>query len=569
VASLFRRRQTPPRPDEIRTADLSAFGVGVPSPLSDYESGSVSVGAEQAVESVIAVYACVSLLADLAGSLPLHLFSKTTTGRERVEVGTGNRALRGRGYPGSLARLIGANPNPEMTAQELWTTAVGHCALWGNSYIEVIRSEDGRPSELWPLRPDRMKVDRKGGDLIYSYQVRASDPTRVEIPEVMHLRLFGTDGVMGISPITVARKTINADRGAQAFTARWYTQGAQPSSIVTIPKGPGEKFKDRTKVYREALQSLYGGASNAGKIAVLEEGISWQSVSMAMKDMQFIETRKFTVAEIARLYRIPPHLIQDVERDSSWGTGIENQNLSFLAYTLRPILSRIEGGITRDLGLVPGVKTLADEGLYPEFITADLLRADISTRYTAYATGVQWGILTRADARQFENLPYIPGLEAPLTPTNMVAGDPPTVENQKPEPAPEPVTVEPEDDALRMALIANLSREPQQQVIEFPPPAPVSIFNKDVTSEVQEAVRSITPPSITVDTNAIAKVIAQAEARRILDAEKRDEREAERHAEVMAALKPAPPVALRRRIERDPETNLITTVIDEPEEAAV
>jgi HK97 family phage portal protein len=569
MASLFRRRekaQAPARPD-LRWADLSGF-IG-PS-YARYIDGSAG-GANEAITGSIAVYACVSLLADVIGSLPLHLYRKTADGRERVEYGTGDRALQGRRYPGSLARLLDY-PNPEMTGQHFVSTVVGHCALWGNFYAEIIRGDDGRVSELWPLRPDKMEVKRDGdGDLTYRYTIE-EDPRLgkrkvVDFPaeRILHIPAFGTDGVKGISPIAVARRTIEGESASEQFMNNWYENGATPSTIVTIPKGPPDGANDRAKAVGDTLRQLYGGKRNVGRIAVLEQGIEWNSLSMPMQDMQFIESRKFSLQQIGVLYRIPGYLLNP-EVTSTWGSGVEQQFLGMLTMTLRPILVRIENAVDRSLGLVPGEKTLGDENLYAEFQTAELLRTDTKTRMEAYEVAIRSHVLLPNEARMAENLPAIEG------------GDEfPTLQGQA-DTAPAEESAEPtaEDNAREAAWLALAHRmaEPVQQTIpgiEVTQPA-VNVFNRQLEEgELLSFAQALPQP--VVDLKPVAKVLAEAEARRIHDAEKAEERHAaalaaigEQMERLAEAVKPQPPVRMVRNIERDKAGNLVR-VIDEPQEA--
>jgi HK97 family phage portal protein len=425
---------------ETRYADLSAF---IPHPGSTNFINQ-PVTSEDAVSNTIAVYACVSLIAGTIGSLEMSLYREAEGQvRQKIAYDTALQGLSGRGYPGTLARVLGEVPNPEQTPVEFWETVVGHIELQGEAFVNVVRGPDGRPSELWLLRPDRMEIFRnpvtkrrfyvyEQKTSTYSEQGSVSSTTkriRFEADEIMHIPGLTYDGMHGISPISVARKAIQGEQGASTYADSFYRNAAMPSGIVTVPKGPADRFSERAKMYRDALQSKYGGMSNAGRLAVVEEGVTWQQTGMTMVDQQFIEQRQWSVVEIARLFGVPPHLIGDVERSTSWGTGIEEQTLGFLTYKLRPIIERIEAAISRDLGLVPGVKTLADEHLCAEFDVEEILRTNTKARYEAYATGIQWGFLTRADIRSWENLDPIEGLEKPTFPANMqIIGDEPPVQ---------------------------------------------------------------------------------------------------------------------------------------------
>lgn len=492
----------PVRPD-LRSADLSGF-LSPNSALANYGVASgaswAPVDPEKALETTIALYSCVALLAETIGSLPLHLYRRVANGREKVEYGNGIQSMPGRGYPGSLSKLIGLLPNDEMTAQDLWTNCVGHCALWGNAYIQVIRDPAGRPSVLWLMRPDRVKVDRDGdGNLRYRYRPTNQSSDMVTIPEVMHIRAFGTDGVMGISPIQVARLRVQADKGISQFAANWYGSGARPSAVLTMPPAPNDKdkYQERVKLYRDDLAQHYAGSNNAGKIVVIQNGADWKTLSMPMEDMQFIETLHFAVEDWARLYRIPGFMVGQTQRGEASYNSVEQRNLHFLTYSLRPILSRIEGSITRSLGLVPGVKTLEDEGLYPEFLTAELLRTDLKTRFETYGIAIANKIMSPAGAAEIENLSY-----DPKRPTDF---ENPNTKPEAPAPAPDPMMQQQQDqqNARGDALVAAVASLAARDV-----PAPsVTVNTPDVKPHIEvhaaeqpAPVVNVTTPEVTVNT---------------------------------------------------------------------
>lgn len=558
------RRAAQDSPREIRAADFSGFIAPRYATFADAYGGS---GPASAVEQSSAVYACVSFLADVFGSLPMHLYREGENGRERIRSTDADRNLPGIGYPGSLAKILGELPNPEMSSQTMWETVIGHGALWGTASVNVQRI-NGRPVAIWPLRPDRIKRKRDvNGRIYYEYLVPdgvGGFDKRILLPsEVMQIPWFGTDGYQGISAIGVARRGLGVLGGAERFAESWYANSATPSSIVTIPKGPQEKFKERSKVTRDALQQMHGGMDNSGRLAVVEEGVTWQAVAMPMDDMQFLETRKFQLADIARIFRIPQYLL-DPEKTSSWGSGVEQQFLGMLTTTGRPIMRRIEAACNKDLGADPGVKTLLDEGIYPEFLFEDLLRTDTESRYKAYALAVTNRIMSPAYVAQIENLPYDPerpsDYENPNTtaPPEAAPSDPPDLQLVENDSARE---------ALLLSLAARMAEPPQQ--MQLPNievnPAPVNVFNKDMTGEVREAVESITPPVVNVDLAPVAKMVGEVAARQILEAQKAEERAEERHRETLEAMKPPAPVRMTRKVTRD-ANGLIELVEDIPEE---
>lgn len=403
-----------------------------------------SVTPTSAIEGTVAVYACVSLLAETVGSLPLHLFRRIDDrNRERIR----EVPLR---WPGSLARTLHESPNPEMTGQEYWETVQGHVELWGNHFSYIVRAGDGRPQELWPLRPDQMEVlvprERRGlpiGGRRYVYTLPTGEKIGLNRNQVLHVRDFATDGVVGLSKITVARLAVGIDQAAGEYAGRFFGSSAIPGGIL---KTDAQLTREKAQRLRETWESVVGGLDNAQRIAVLHSGIEWEQVGIPPKDAQFIELRRFQLEEAARMWRIPPHLLGDTTKESSWGTGIEQMTIGFVVYTLGPKLKRLEDAISRDLADPDAGRTLSDESLFAEFRVQGLVRGDLKARSEFYSKGIQDGWLTPEDARALENLPFIPGLDRSRIPANFVlldgAGRP-----EQPSPPPEGNGQSPSDAA--------------------------------------------------------------------------------------------------------------------------
>jgi HK97 family phage portal protein len=460
------------RPDDL--TGLTAFGLMGRLGIGGMGS---QISPESAVNGTISVHAAVALLAEVISSLPLNLYERLSANEHQlIETFATDRSKPGVGYPGSLARVLGELPNPETTAQEMWEGIVWHAALYGAGYAQVIRDGSGRPSQLWPLYPNRIQAKR-----VYSQELatrlgstvgaryfiynKGSSVIYLLDEEVLVVPWVGSDALNPRSPISPARVSIASDQAAQRFQSSFFENSATPSSIVTIPKGRPMEFTGRAEQVHQKLEGLHRGPTRAGRMAVVEEGVTWTAMQMNMVDMQWIESRKYSVVEMARLFRIPPHLLGDVERTTSWGTGIEEQNLAFLSLTLRPIIQKIENAINRDLGLVPGVKTLRDERLYAQFDAENLLRTNIKDRYTAYGVAMQWGFMTPNAIQAKENLPLTPDGDKPWMPVNymMQGGDTPT------------------DPAMQLAsalmALANREQEPPQLTVNNNPPN----FQVDVT----------------------------------------------------------------------------------------
>jgi HK97 family phage portal protein len=398
-----------------------------------------SVTPASALTGTVAVYAAISLLAETTGSLPCFTYRRIDDrNRERVS----STPMR---WPGTLARTLHESPNPEMTAPEYWETVVGHCATWGNHFTYIERDGYGRPQQLWPLRPDMMEVLRLDGPRgipgprAYVYTLPSGQKIGLNRNQVLHVMDFGTDGTVGMSPLTIARNAVAIEQAAAEYAGRFFGNSAIPGGILHTPTRLDE---DAAKVIKETWQSIVGGLDNAQKVAVLHSGIDWKQVGIPPRDAQFIELRRFQIEEVARLYRIPLHLLADTTNSTSWGTGIEQMTIGFVVYTLRARLRRIESAINRDLGDVQGGHTLLDEGLFSEFQVNALLRGDMTTRSAFYASGIQNGWLTPEDVRALENLPYLEGLDRPWMPSSfgVVATDGTVKGTELNEPEPEETT---------------------------------------------------------------------------------------------------------------------------------
>jgi HK97 family phage portal protein len=348
----------------------------------------------------IAVFACVRVLAETIGTLPLLLYRTTPDGgRERATE-----------HP--LYRLLHERPNPYMTSVELRECMVGHLALWGNAYWSLETDGTDRIVAVWPLRPDRMSLDRhpETGRLVYTYQPPNGQARRLVGGEVAHFRGLSPDGFVGYSPIHLARQSVALSAATEEYGAKFFGNNSTPGGVLTVKGGLSEPGIKRLK---ETWESAHRGLETSHRVAVLEEGVSWQQIGVPARDAQFLETRKFQTNEIARLFRVPPHLIQDLERATF--TNIEHQSIDFVVHTIRPWLVRIEQVLKRDL--LDGF-----ELHFAEHLVDGLLRGDQQSRYAAYATGRSNGFLSANDIRRLENMsPLDPAIgDVYLQPLNMV-----------------------------------------------------------------------------------------------------------------------------------------------------
>lgn len=347
---------------------------------------------EHSAMQMTAVYACVRILSEAIAGLPLHLYRYNDGGGKE-------KALD---HP--LYLLLHDEPNPEMSSFVFRETLMTHLLLWGNAYAQIIRNGKGEVVALYPLMPNRMTVDRDSqGQLYYSYQMTNSDaPTMpggtviLKPSDVLHVPGLGFDGLVGYSPIAMAKNAIGLAIATEEYGATFFANGATPGGLLEYPG----TVKDPDRV-RESWNKGFSGSQNAGKVAILEEGMKYTPISIAPEQAQFLETRKFQINEIARIFRVPPHMVGDLEKSSF--SNIEQQSLEFVKYTLDPWVVRWEQSIQRTLLTAEEKKQY-----FVKFNLEGLLRGDYQSRMNGYATARQNGWMSANDIRELENLDRIP-----------------------------------------------------------------------------------------------------------------------------------------------------------------
>ena len=350
---------------------------------------------ERSAMQMTAVYSCVRILAEAIAGLPLHLYTYKEDGGKEKAIG----------HP--LYLLLHDEPNPEMSSFVFRETLMTHLLLWGNAYAQIIRNGKGEVVALYPLMPNRMTVDRdSSGQLFYSYQMNNSDaPTMkagtviLKPSDVLHIPGLGFDGLVGYSPIAMAKNAIGLAIATEEYGAKFFANGATPGGLLEYPG----TVKDPDRV-RESWNKGFSGSQNAGKVAILEEGMKYTPISIAPEQAQFLETRKFQINEIARIFRVPPHMVGDLEKSSF--SNIEQQSLEFVKYTLDPWVVRWEQSLSRAL-FTPEEK----KKYFVKFNVEGLLRGDYQSRMNGYATARQNGWMSANDIRELENLDRIPAEE--------------------------------------------------------------------------------------------------------------------------------------------------------------
>lgn len=388
LAGLFERRDT-----AIDLASVTGW------PILTTAAG-VSVTPQSALR-LSAVYACVRILSESVAQLPLFVYEKQNSGGKA-------RATK---HP--LYRLLHDAPNDDMTSFEYREMLMVHLCLRGNAYSEIVWNTRGQVQALYPLHPDRVQVFWKDNERFY--RIWNANQSSVELPEykIWHLRGMSEDGITGLSPIALHRQAIGLGLAAEEFGARFFGSGAQLSGVLQHPGELGDEAYER--VLRN-WNARYGGLSNAHQTVILEEGTTYQPISVAPEDAQFLETRQFQVTDIARIFRVPPHMIADL--DKATFSNIEHQGIEFVVHTLTPWLRRFEQSLTQRM------MTQAEQSRYfIEFLIDGLLRGDTESRYAAYATARQNGWLSANDIRELENMNPVNGGDVYLVPLNMVPAD--------------------------------------------------------------------------------------------------------------------------------------------------
>ncbi len=346
---------------------------------------------ERSAMQMTAVYACVRILSEAVAGLPLHLYRKDE----------GLRKQKAEDHP--LYFLVHDEPNPEMTSFVFRETMMTHLLLWGNAYAQIIRNGKGEVVALYPLMPNRMQVDRdKSGKLYYQYTTSAEDaPTMkgnsvvLSPSDVLHIPGLGFDGLVGYSPIAMAKNAIGMAIACEEYGAKFFANGAAPSGVLEHPG----TVKDPTRL-RDTWQGQFGGSANAGRVAVLEEGMKYTPISISPEQAQFLQTRKFQINEIARIFRVPPHMVGDLEKSSF--SNIEQQSLEFVKYTLDPWVIRWEQALARALLMEEEKRSL-----FFRLNVEGLLRGDYQSRMSGYATARQNGWMSANDIRTLEDMDRI------------------------------------------------------------------------------------------------------------------------------------------------------------------
>lgn len=341
-----------------------------------------------------ATWACVNILAGTIASLPLMVYRTDRAGVRSVA----------RDHP--LYYVLHDSPNYDQTALDFWEFMAAGLELRGNAYAEIDKRDDGAVYSLTPIQPDCMNVRRlSSGDIEYTWTADGV-PHKVTQERMLHIRGFGGNPLGGVSTLSACRQVFTGALNAEGAANGMFANGARPSGVLSTDKPMG---KDQRKEAEGILAEKFVGALNAGRPMLLDNGLKWEQLSLTPEDAQMLDTRRFSVEEICRVFGVPPHMIGHTENSTSWGTGLEQQTLGFQKFTLRRRLKRIEQALTKQL------LTRADQinGVTIEFNLEGLLRGDSAGRASFYQSGLNNGWMTINEVRSLENMPPVAGGDVP------------------------------------------------------------------------------------------------------------------------------------------------------------
>jgi HK97 family phage portal protein len=378
-----------------RPVDRSGYGA---ARADGFSQSNEKVTPEIAL-TVPAVLAAFTILCEDIASLPLVLYQREADNDR-------SRAITHASYS-----LMHDAPNPEMSSMVFRELKMGHLLSWGNFFAQSILDQRGTIVELWPLRPDRMTVLRVDGEKVYHYVSTDDKPYTFLRDEILHIPAFGFDGLIGYSRIALARNAIGLALATEKYGSKFFANDARPGFVLKTPNTLSDTAYDRLN---KDWDIIHQGSANAGKKAILEEGLDIGEIGFPPEDAQFIETQKWTVAQLARVFRVPPHMIGDVEKSTSWGTGIDSQEQGYVNHTLRPWTIRIEQALGLQL-LLPNER----RQYYWEHLFDALVRGDLQTRFETYVKAINNGIFAPNDALRKENMPTYPEGNQHWRPANM------------------------------------------------------------------------------------------------------------------------------------------------------
>lgn len=377
----------------------------------------VTVSEETAL-NFSAAYRATALITGSVAGIPLHAHRKSSN--ELV----------------SSALL--EDPHPDLTDFELWELIMVHLLWNGNGYLRKYRNGLEQIAELWPIHPARVAPrveeptsDNPGGKR-FEIRQKSGETKDLSPKEILHIPGMGFNGIQGLGIITLARQSLGTALASEQYAGSFFGSGAMMGGILETDKDiKDEAVADRLK---KRFMDKVGGLNKAHEVAVLSSGLKFHEITVKPRDAEFLASRKFSVTEMARWFGLPPWMLADVEKSTSWGSGIEQQGIAYVVYSLRPWLKRIERRVTREL--LPRTQ-------YAKFVVEGLLRGDTKSRYEAYSKGIQGGWINPNEVRDKEDLPPYEGGDTFVRPANMM---PIVPDDEDPTSLGEPPDEPPEDD---------------------------------------------------------------------------------------------------------------------------
>lgn len=384
------------------TSTLSSPKEWLSSMFSLESYSGVNVTPKRALEHT-AVYACVNILSESIASLPLSVYKTETKNQKSFKTKDTNHPLY---------TILHDEPNPDMTSFTFFQLAMVYILLRGNFYAQIVRNNAGRITGFYPLDNEKMQVVRlESGRIAYVYSHDRLGQVGLESNEVLHFIGMSLNGIIGISAIAYNRHTIGASIAMETFGSTLFKNGATPSGVVS-GKGVTSMSNTAFERFKQSFKESYQGMMNAGKPLILEDGFEFKPITISNKDGQYLESRKFTKSEIASIFRVPPHMINEL--DKATFSNIEHQSIQFVVDAVRPWAIRIEQETKRKC-LTPAEK----KSHYFKFNMGALLRGDTQSRYTAYESAITKGCwMSRNEARELEDLNPIDGLDEMIVPLN-------------------------------------------------------------------------------------------------------------------------------------------------------
>lgn len=459
--SLFNRSG----PRSAAGDDRSPYGNFFFEPVGVRTAGGMRVTADTAL-ALPAVFAAVRVLSESFACMPFMLFQPKAGGG------------RTRNTKHWLYRLISKRPNKFQTPYEWRLMLQGHLVLRGNAFCQITADGSGAITDLLPLHPDRMRAELlTNGSYRYRYTNQQGQAVYYRRDEVWHLRGLSSDGIVGLNPIEIAHESIGEALALQSYSSRFFANDAKPGGgWIELPAA----FRDSItkQAFRDSWHEMQGGA-NRGKVAVLERGMKFHELGMNNSDSQFVEARGLKVSDIARIFRVPNHKLNDLSKSAF--SNIEQQSIEFWTDTMLPYAELWESSLEYFL-----LGDTAEEEFDPEFDMSRMLRGDSAARTAYYQGGINSGWLTRNEAREAEGYDPRDGLDEPLRPLNMVQDS--AVDDT--QVAAEPTApVEPTPDARMAMLVQASSRRLARRAAAALEKKPVAdVFDADFAALVADAL---------------------------------------------------------------------------------